>query len=627
MKKDNTVFLAVDTSPRFLNNFFKVKNNVRWLYLGKNSIRMLQFDSSLNESFSRIDISKILHATAYELRSEFIQWLDVINKENGTELEWWFTTVSSKNSYSSILFEYFCYLEVLYRLWHKDDLQPDLIITESAGLLKTIQKWLDKEKIAYRFISPFATKLSSIRHYLVFFSLWCKSALVLFSRFIAAMSSRGYAENRITEKKSYIIDTFVFPYSFAEDGSFRDRHYPFLYDYLKNNGIKILVHPVLDGFNLNYFSVFKKMRSCDTAFIISEDYLSPEDYYYSLKFPYYCLKKKIISHQFRYFDVKTVVQEDITNRAVFSSIQACLIYRLFLKLKNSINPEVLINWYENQVIDKALIAGVKHSFPDTRIIGAQLFISSPFDLHLFPSHSEYDAGFAPHVLFEPSSHQSKEIAAFCNKIPCETAASLRFSHLYKDREPRHPHPGKDKKRVLLLLPYDSNISIELLSVIEEIAPILGKAVEYMIKPHPSCSISKIKDEWKNHQWPDIFIINSSPLSEAMKDVDVVISSTSNAMVEAAVMGIPVIFIARQASLSNNLLEEIELPIVAPCYNKDEVCKALSKFFNLTENEIVDYRALGLKLRSILFTPIDNQTLSPFLLSSTRQVSAEKERKE
>ena len=615
MKKDNTVFLAVDASPRFLNNFFKGKNNVRWLYLGKNSIRMFHFDSSLNSSFSRIDISRLLHTIAYELRSEFIQWLDVINKENGTELEWWFTTVSSKNSYSSVLFEYFCYLEVLYRLWHKDDEKPDIIITESAGLLKTIQKWLNKENIACRFVSPFAITLNSIRHYLVFFSLWCKSALVLFSRFIAALSSRGHTENRITEKKSYIIDTFVFPYSFAEDGSFKDRHYPFLYEYLKNNGIKILVHPVLDGFNLNHFSVYKKMRSCDTAFIISEDYLSPADYYYSLKFPYYCLKKKITSHQFRYFDVKTVVQEDITNRAVFSSIQACLIYRLFLKLKNSINPEVMINWYENQVIDKALIAGVKHSFPDTKIIGAQLFISSPFDLHLFPSHSEYDAGFAPHVLFEPSSHQSKEITVFCDKIPCETAASLRFSHLYKDSEPRHFRPEEEKKKVLLLLPYDSNISIELLSVIEEIAPILGEAVEYLIKPHPNCSIVQINKEWRNHHWPDRFAICSGTLSEVMNDMDIVISSTSNAMVEAAVMGIPVIFIARQTSLSNNLLEGIEFPIVAPCYSKVEVHEALTKYLHLTESEKTEYRALGFKLRSLLFTPINDQSLSPFLLSS------------
>jgi hypothetical protein len=161
-----------------------------------------------------------------------------------------------------------------------------------------------------------------------------------------------------------------------------------LHEFLAARGFSVLVHPVLYGFGLHFFSVYRRLRRSETRFIIAEDFLRARDYLSILTFPLRAGRQKIKAPRFRGFDLSDLITEEQKQRVDLLSLSACLIYRLFLRLGESgLEPKLVIDWYENQVIDKAVVAGARQAFPRARIIGVQLFLHLSNMLHLFPSSS------------------------------------------------------------------------------------------------------------------------------------------------------------------------------------------------------------------------------------------------
>jgi len=112
----------------------------------------------------------------------------------------------------------------------------------------------------------------------------------------------------------------------------------------------------------------------------------------AFSFPLRILWKKIDAEKFRSFDSAAIMREEKVSQYFSSGMHAVLIYRLFLRLgKAGLRPKYIIDWYENQVIDKALVSGARKAFPMTKIVGAQMFFHQPNILNLFPSQAEIDA--------------------------------------------------------------------------------------------------------------------------------------------------------------------------------------------------------------------------------------------
>src|SRR3990172_1854826 len=80
---------------------FKHKNEVLWLYLGKDFFRMRSIELELGSKFRRIDIARLHNEVASAIRLEHVQWIDRMNRNYGKNLDWWFGSVCSRNVYSS----------------------------------------------------------------------------------------------------------------------------------------------------------------------------------------------------------------------------------------------------------------------------------------------------------------------------------------------------------------------------------------------------------------------------------------------------------------------------------------------------------------------------------------------
>lgn len=593
-----------------------LSQEIGWVYLGRDFFKRRYIEQRLERHFRYIDISKLQDEVARDIRLEHVQWIDALNRCYGKNLEWWFASIASRDTYNSNLFQYCCYLEILERLWKDKTHRPRLIFIESFGLAKAIQKWAFQKNAKVEFVHYYYGKIRSLVIHLNPFRVWIKFVVILLLRLVAAFfSKRRYKSKNINKINSpIIIDTFVHNNCLSKEGIFKDHYYPYLHEYLKEKAIPVIVHPVLYGFHYNYFSLYERMRKSNTYFIIREDFLKTYDYILALSYPLKFLYRKIEIAYFRDFALLDIIKEEQKTQLSISSLEAGLIYHLFLRLgKTSIQPKIIINWYENQVIDKALIAAARKAFPQTKIIGTQMFIHSPNCLNLFPSQSEVQSGLVPDILLETSKRQCLVARAFTNAIPCKPAAALRYAHLFNIRKP-HLILAKDRQIILVLLSFSIMEALEVLDILNTILGQIREDVSILIKNHPDYSAEDLIRVFGRSRWPDRFEVFKDDLAEILDRVSMVIVSNSSSMMEAAAKGIPIIFLGRQTALNHNVLSDLKIDFVTECFSNSELLAGINKYLSLSAEKIYEYRKTGINLRNLFFEPVNTKTLSSFIES-------------
>jgi hypothetical protein len=369
---------------------------------------------------------------------------------------------------------------------------------------------------------------------------------------------------------------------------------------------------VLYGFSFNYFSIYKRMRQSGTHFILAEDYLHLVDFLPILTYPLRTWRQKIKADLFRNFDLADIIQEEqVKGMTDNASLLAVLIHRVFIRLRRSgVRPGIIISWYENQVNDKALVAAARQAFPQAQIIGAQIFIYSYNLLYLFPIQSEVEAGMAPHFLLSMSEHLCKFAQTFTQDVPCYPAASLRYAYIFQQQREVMAFPKGST--VLVLLPHDLQESAEMLEIISLGLSRMPKDVRWLIKCHPDYSPAELKEGFGGRNWPPRFEIYPGTLVDAFKGAAMVISSNSSAMVEAAAMGIPVIFLGRQTALNQNVLEDVKTNLIIKCFTTNEMVANVNRLLNITSVEFEQYKSLGEEIIRLFFSPITSKAMLPFL---------------
>lgn len=599
---------------------------VAWLYLGKDFFKRRFIEEKLGSRFRRIDIAKLHAEVAQDIREEHVMWIDKMNRQYGEDLEWWFAPIASRDIYSSNLFQNCIYLEILERLRATQTDMPKLIVVESLGLLKAIIKWALQNDIGIKVARGYAAELTVLSNYIAFSLRWVSFIIILFSRYAAAFTSRIKGKSKKLKMPSYVIlNTFIHNDSLSPDGKLKDRYFPYLHEYLQENGLQVLVHPVLYGFRFNYFSIYKRMRRSDTHFIIPEDFLQLEDLMTAITYPLRALRRKIKAAPFRYFDVSDLLSEELRRQTVTSAMQALLIYHVILRFgKTGLPPELIIDWYENQSVDKAFIAGCRKVFPNAKIIGAQIYISSQNCLNLFPSQAEVDYRLTPHVLIGMSKHHCQLIQAFTKDIPCRYAASLRCAYIFDtEKDPGISSEQKDKT-ILVLLSFELAEAVELLAILNEaLAKIKNEDVRILIKGHPDYGSTRLIAAFGKKKWPGSFAIFHGSLPDALKQASIVISSNTTSMAEAAAKGIPVIFLGNQTALNHNMLAGLKMELVTECFSASELSVAIKKYCNSLPDKINDYKAMGCKVRDFFFTPVNDETLSIYINKNQLEKSTQR----
>ncbi|HDY68109.1 MAG TPA: hypothetical protein ENH85_09980 [Candidatus Scalindua sp.] len=586
-----------------------------WLYFGKSYFKRTDLEHRLGHRFRRIDISRFQNEVSCDIRHDYIHWVDELNRRNGKNMEWWFGSISSRNTAISDVFQLCCYLEILDRLWFIKSTRPKLIVVESVELSKVIEKWAEEKNIFVEVLKISFLKRVKIKDYFIIpFIRLAKFVVTLMLRWMVARITRlGCELKDFKTVPSIILDTFVHDYCLSEDGKFNDRYFPYLHEYMSKKRVPVWVHPVLHGFGLNYYSIYQRMRKSKTLFLIQEDVLHFSDYLSAIFFPLRVLRQKIDVIRLRGFDISDIVIEEQRSKSVTMGLQSVLIYRLFLRLGQiGVRPKLIINWYENQNLDRALIIGARKGMPQTRIVATQMYVISSNKLNLFPTQSEVDAKIAPDFLLETSQYQCKRVQAFTKDIPCQPVAALRFDHLFNDVCLRGEGRVQKRDVVLVLLPYDVQEAVELLVTLKKGLEQIKGGINFLIKGHPDYDTKTLVDAFGENEWPQKYEMFNGNVSDALRKAKIVISSNTSSMVEAAVRGIPVVFVGRQTVLNHNYLSDINRELSVECFSSAELITTINMLFNLPHSKIKKFKERGDKLRDLLFTPVNEETMMPFL---------------
>lgn len=611
MRKKELIISTPYGNLKKVKALLKARQAKKWVYFGSKFSTLTSLEQQLTDGFICIDIIEIHKSVVESIKVEYVAWIDELNRKYGFELDWWLGSVFSRNNYTSDLFQFTCYLEILKRLLLKDEIFPDLVFVESAGFAKDLKNWAQSNGFSV-IIKHGSFSIASASSFFKSVLDWLRFIVISIIRSFAAFVTRGiFKKVKCLPKSSTIIHTFIHDNSLTKDGILTDRYLPFLYDYAARNGLNIVIHPMLYGFKYSYLAIYRKMRSSRIPIIIKEDFLRVDDYLRAFTYPFRTPGKKIELKDFRSHSFFHSIREMRKKECFSPAMNAVLVYQLFLRLsKTEFEPAHFVLWFENQVMDKALIAGVRRFFPGARITGAQMFLHPPNLLSLFPSQSEVDARLVPDILIETSQYQCKRAVAFMDTIPCQVGAGLRYAHVFRN-EIFPQSKGNDLPAILVVLPFNLFESIEILSLIKNSLGYIKQAVSVLIKVHPDCNLERIKKEFGELVWPEAFQVVTGSLADVLKKARIVISANSSSMVEAVSYGIPVIYAGSRIMMNQNILKDLDSEITQECYTPLELADAINSYIQKYPLKLAEYKEIGNKVKDMYFTPVSDKTLAPF----------------
>lgn len=589
-----------------------------WAYIGSNLLEKWQFSRALGNDFACINTLAAFDKIVDSFRPQYNSWIDNLNMVHEGSLAWWFGSLSSRNVYLSRLFMHLCHVELARQILLEEHESIDFLVVESPAVALSVKECLTKSglRIAIRWSA--SARLQLFGKYILPFLRVAKSLFEIISRQCAAALTRW---TNPPEKARFpgtdgvhIVTTFLHDASLRSDGYFADRYYPHLHEYFSSKNIPVAVLGILHGVGFNAFSLYTRMRKSETAFIIPEDYLGLSDIVVSCLLPFRTLRMAV-NERFAGIDPHYLLGEERWTQPYAMTIQASLFYRLMFRMKQKgIVVHRMIVWYENQLIDKAMIAGARHVFPECSIAGAQLFIHPENFLNLYPIASEVKAGFAPDVLLATSASECARAVQYAPNLNCLPVASLRYDHVFSARQ-----PGKSAKRdaVLVLLPFDLGESMIILETVAEVLQGIKPDIRVVIKGHPDNSMESLRIMYGKRRWPMRFEQSQLPLRELLPAALAAIASNSSAMIEAAIYGVPVLYLQQEMQFDQNLLSEYAADICKRCSAPDDIIEGIHSSLSRSDAEWKEAEQKGIALRDHFLSPVNDELLEVFIGSAQR----------
>lgn len=403
-------------------------------------------------------------------------------------------------------------------------------------------------------------------------------------RFIAAkVVLKKRAEGLLKDKKNLVfIRNFITGKFSDSDKDTIERHYfPGLYTYLEDQGCVPVFLPVVVK-PTNYIKLFKRALASKRNIVFLEEFLRLKDYFFAFLAPLRALRIKIKPPLFRRHDISNLLKDDFYyNLTEAGFLYASLLYCLGRRLKEAqLDPKWIVNWTENQSIEKGLIKGLKEWFPDMKVIGAQPFIAPPNYLSLTFSKQEKLYGLLPDRVLILGPLFRDSTAEFEKSLKIEYSPAFRYASVDAEKV-----NGVKGNGLFVLLGITLDNAVYIMRVLLKIYQQLKSFDHIFIKLHPSSNFNK--DTMANvigEKFPKLFNFVDGKLEQYFDDISVGLCGASGAAVELVMKGIPVVTIGETHTLTMNYLDHKEdCDIWRICFSSEQVVEAI-RHFQLLQNK-------------------------------------------
>ena len=489
-------------------------------------------------SSQKIEVDKI----STELKIEFESLIKTIGNKNKDNKDFFFSNIISRNNDENRLFYNLCLIELSQRLYNKNKIEK--IITSNLN-----QKKILKQKLKNINIDTHGKKK---KNFAINIYKFLKNIIYLLQLKFCKSNKRKKKFKNL--KKIFLLETFFIPKMFSNN-SFQDRYYENLLkkiDYAEKKNI--VFFPIF--FHKAIKRKFINLAEQNVNIILQSDFLKISDYVKSL---FYFLRIKKINLRnliFRGYKIDNLVRSELLEKRFNqSSMIALLNYYCFKRMKEEkIDIHLVIDWFENQIVDKGLNYGKNIFFPKIKSKGF-IGLNSIFEINdnFIPSRYEIENKLVPKEICITNPKYYDLFKKKRKDINISAAPSIRSNYLFEKNNFLNLRTFNSKlTKILINFTASVEDNIEMINLINECEILRSKNINLFIRPHQE-SNKKIFEKLISKKID--YKISNLSFYEEMKNTDILISRSSTACFESLVFGVPVIITRRKNGFLPNKIYE------------------------------------------------------------------------
>lgn len=547
-------------------------------------------------------------------RAAFVAWTDA--NLRGSAVEEWLSTPLHRCTFPSPappIFLHSVWLSLIDRQLEQSD-GALAVVTCHQGLSEAIRRLAGRRQVPFRLVGRGAQWREAVRIRMRSLAALGKAATDITLRILLSRVFLGKDYLRRLRQTEVLIDTYLHGTDLDADGTFHDRYFPGLARWYLDIGVKVAIYPFL--FRLGYRElprVYRAIYRSAVPMAPFERFVGPADLLRALG-------RSLRIAMWRRSTCTSLEGIDMTPLLPlpgFASAASAFLPLLMLQApagmaRRGIRPACVLDWHENQPIDKATTYGFQHVSPPCRVIGMRQYVPVPNYLSEYSTPAEVADGVAPaeHWVCGPALPNLLE--TYGAKARYRVVPALRFAHLYEAGL-----RGRSGADLLILLTHSIFESVQILALVFESLEFCKGFGQIVVKPQPNVpktatAIRRIAER----RWPALFAAGSAlwsvePMPQLLASARLVVSSGTSAALEAVCRGVPVIMAGNLAGLDAVPLAGVDTRIWRLVYGREDfqvALDALSDEGQLSEairTEIAD------KTRSQYFTPTNATTLRGF----------------
>jgi len=583
---------------------------IHWIYLGRNYLRMRQWESALGQGFWRVNYSNELQELAVKWRKPYLQWITKLGREKDS-LEWWSSRIAERNTSLDSLFHSVCYLKIGIKFLLENNQQPLLVVAESRAVLRSVAEYPEVKGRVWQF-NFWRTAAGEFIEYLRLVPIWLRYAVNGWLTLLDARRTRKSQRSALPmdEKPRVLIHTCIDETYFGADGRPHDRYFTVLPEELRRLGHGVLIIPWLYQIRRSRRKAFEWFRQHPGDYLIPEDFYSFSDYIWAAGVVLRQISLVRESQVFEDLDVTRLLQEACLKQASDTNIARFVRYvRLIQKwAKLGFKFNIFIDLFENMLTEKPQVIALRRWMPEVRTVGFQHSLApEPLLLHRFTTPEE--AAFAPHpdvIVCNSllSTNLLIEGGFPTNKL--RVGPSLRYLHLSDFSSRRVP----EKNTLLVVLSLDSKAAMELFLKLRQ-AFSVDEGYRFWIKRHPMMSSREFEWLLQHQPLPGHMTCVEGPMNPWLERAACAIAVATNSALEIVLAGVPLVLVGRESDFDVNPLAwfpEFDKPVYSAEELRTQVIKKVS--LSLAERKNLENRAEWMRRETL--SPLTEETLSAFL---------------
>jgi hypothetical protein len=433
--------------------------------------------------------------------------------------------------------------------------------------------------------------------------IWLRSLLV------AVQLGPGY--RRKLGRAQILVDTFFFPEDLAPDGCYRDRFSPGLLDWYAAQGLHAVAMPYTGQVPLRVMlEAYRRMRRSTTLFALGECFLGIAD---CLRGAWRALRILLLPPDFRATPFSGLQVGPLVSRWWKVSALQTVTYQIWMQVPRNMSryglrPDTVLDWYENQPLDKAICLGFQHDCRHTHVIAGRQFMPAAGIVNFFSTEGEISAGAAPRLNWVCGKRVAELFARHDRVGRYDVVPALRYAHLFAGSE-----SAAQKRSLVIFLTSSLKESMGILECVFAVDADARSGFDTIaIKMHQS--VDADLREGVERRWPatrDPHIVwEQRAASILLDEAALVVTGGSSVALEAVCHGVPVIVSGQLAGISYNMLEVADQRLWRLAYGPQEFEKLLHEWLPKIPDQATRLE-IGHQIRDQHFEATNPTTMQAF----------------